>query len=75
MILSTTIDLGPDPDCESCFRDLRYSYDPKRDVHQVSICGCRFDDIYTGTKGEMANVIAPFRGNPGIDELFSWLCR
>lgn len=55
---------------------IDYLYDPTENVHYVDVWGMLGSGrSYQGTKGEMANVVAPYRGIPEVDELFSWLCK
>ena len=50
---------------------IDYSYDTERDQHAVIFAmSC---DSYTGTKGSIASVIAPYRNHRCVSELFTWL--
>jgi hypothetical protein len=53
---------------------IDYTLNPATGVHELwfAMSGARYT---ASCSGEIANVLAPYRGFRDVDELFAWLCR
>lgn len=82
MILSASIPLGRDNECESCgpsYNMIAYDYDTVTDIHKVaSHVGCIGGGMRRGSAGDAVNFLCAYRdwpGGDGVQELITWLAR
>lgn len=70
MILSTAIDFDGNID-----NLIDYQYNPATDVHKITIWIGWDNEVFSGSAGEMINVLAPYRNVEDVRTLVAWLAK